>query len=104
MIARLWRGVTKAEHHGAYLEYLQRTGIADILKSSGNRGIRLLHRVDGAQAEFLFVSLWDSFEAIRAFAGPQPEKAVYYPEDRKYLLELTPEVVHYEMESFGTPQ
>jgi len=100
MIARFWRGATRAADRDTYLEYLHRTGVADILKLEGNRGIRLLHRLAGDQAEFLFVSFWDSLDAIHAFAGPDIQSAVYYPEDRKYLLELTPEVVHYEMETF----
>ena len=104
MIARYWRGVTKAQDHGAYLEYLRRTGVADIRKLDGNLGVHLLHRKNGDQAEFLFISLWDSFDSIRSFSGPRVETAVYYPEDRKFLLELTPEVIHYEAETFGMPR
>lgn len=104
MIARLWRGVTKARDANAYLQYLHRTGVKDILKTEGNRGIHLLHRVNGDEAEFLFISLWDSLEAIRNFAGPHVEVAVYYPEDRAYLRELTPKVIHYELEKFEAPK
>lgn len=43
------------------------------------------------------ISLWESMDAIRAFAGERPEKAVYFPEDERYLLELEPEVRHYEI-------
>ena len=41
--------------------------------------------------------LWDSFEAIRRFAGEDYEKAHYYPEDREFLIELEPFVDHYEV-------
>ena len=41
--------------------------------------------------------LWESWEAIRAFAGDDLEKAVYYPEDQKFLLALEPTVTHYEV-------
>ena len=41
--------------------------------------------------------LWDSFESIKAFAGPEYEKAVYYPEDKKFLLKLDPRVTHFEV-------
>ena len=102
MIARLWRGVTRAKDAAAYLAYLKRTGVAEILHVKGNRGIHLLHRIDGGQAEFLFISLWDSFDAIRNFAGPDAGTAVYYPQDRDYLLELTPNVIHYELEKFDS--
>jgi hypothetical protein len=43
------------------------------------------------------ISLWDSWDAIKKFAGPDYEKAVYYPEDRKFLLELEAHVTHYEV-------
>jgi hypothetical protein len=54
MIARFWRGVTRAEH-------------------------------------------WESWDAIRAFAGDDPETSDYYPEDDEYLLETEPHVTHYEV-------
>jgi heme-degrading monooxygenase HmoA len=101
MIARFWRGVTRPKDHQAYLDYLKRTGVPEILNITGNRGIQLLHRADGAQAEFLFISFWDSFDAIRKFAGSNADTAVYYPEDRAYLLELSPNVIHYEVEEFA---
>jgi hypothetical protein len=36
-------------------------------------------------------------EAIKRFAGPEPEKAFYYPEDDDYLLDRAPNVDHYEV-------
>jgi len=38
-------------------------------------------------------------EAIRGFAGPEPERAVYYPEDIRYFpeQELAPYVRHYDV-------
>ncbi|MBV9279909.1 MAG: antibiotic biosynthesis monooxygenase [Chloroflexi bacterium] len=97
MIARIWRGMTPAEKADAYLEYLEATGLKDYRATEGNRGVRVLRRVDGGQAEFLLISLWDSFEAIHRFAGDDIETAVYYPEDREYLLELEPAVRHYDL-------
>jgi heme-degrading monooxygenase HmoA len=53
--------------------------------------------VDDGKSEFTLISLWDSWDAIKAFAGPDPEKAVFYPEDEKFLLERGPRVIHYEV-------
>lgn len=100
MIARLWHGITQAKDHQAYLDYLHQTGVPEILKIEGNRGIHLLHRRASEDAEFLFISFWDSYDSIRKYAGPNAEIAVYYPEDRKYLRALEPGVAHFEMESF----
>ena len=96
MIARTWRGVTPAAKAEAYLAYLEQTGVRACRATPGNRGVLVLRRVADGKAEFLFVSLWESVEAIRAFAGPEIERAVYYPEDAAYLLEMEPRVTHYE--------
>ena len=97
MIARTWRGVTPAAKDASYIDYLNRTGVKACRATPGNRGVFLLRRLADDKAEFVFISLWDSMEAIRAFAGPEPEKAVYYPEDAEYLLEMEPGVTHYEV-------
>jgi heme-degrading monooxygenase HmoA len=79
------------------MEYMQATGVPDLRAIDGNRGVYVLRRIDGDQAEFTFISLWDSMEAIRRFAGEEVDRAVYYPEDRDYLLALDPKVTHYEV-------
>jgi heme-degrading monooxygenase HmoA len=97
MIARLWRGVTPEAKSEAYLDYLQETGVKVCRATPGSRGVFVLRRLRPGGAEFLFVSLWESMEAIRRFAGPEVEKAVYYPADAEYLLEMEPGVAHYEV-------
>ena len=97
MIARLWHGAVPADQGEAYLRYLEKTGVPDSRATPGNRGVYVLRRKEGEVAHFLFVSLWESREAIRAFAGDDLERARYYPEDEQYLLELEPTVTHYEV-------
>jgi heme-degrading monooxygenase HmoA len=97
MIARTWHGVTPLAKAGEYLDYLHRTGIPDYRAIEGNRGVYVLRRLDGDQAHFLLISLWDSMAAIRRFAGEDVEQARYYPQDPDYLLELEPTVTHYEV-------
>jgi heme-degrading monooxygenase HmoA len=97
MIARFWRGVTPKAKADEYFAYLQRTGLKDYQATEGNRGVYVFRRIDGDRAVFLLMSLWDSYEAIKKFAGADFEKAVYYPEDREFLLELEPHVTHYNI-------
>jgi heme-degrading monooxygenase HmoA len=97
MIARAWHGITPAEKAGEYQEYLNKTGIPDYQQTEGNLGVYVLRNIQGDQAHFLLISLWDSYEAIRRFAGEDIEKAHYYPEDTQFLLELEPTVIHYEV-------
>ena len=95
MIARTWRGVTTAADASAYLEFLDRTGVADCRATPGNLGVYVLERRMGDRTEFLFVSLWADEESIRGFAGDEPERARFYPEDDRFLVDRDWHVTHY---------
>jgi heme-degrading monooxygenase HmoA len=97
MLARTWHGVTEAAKADEYLEYLNKSGVAEYRATPGNLGVYVLRRVEGDKAHFLLLTLWESAEAIKTFAGPNMEEARYYPEDEQFLLELEPTVTHYEV-------
>ncbi len=97
MIARIWSGRTPESKANRYLSYLKKTGVKDYKATKGNHGVYVLRRTIDGNAEFTIVSLWDSMEAIRRFAGPDVDQAVYYPEDKDFLLELEPMVSHYQV-------
>lgn len=97
MIARLWHGMTRAAQADEYLDYLNSTGVPDYRRTPGNRGVYVLRRTEGDIAHFLLISLWESREAIRQFAGEDIEKAHYYPADKDFLLEFEPRVTHYDV-------
>src|SRR5262245_46121958 len=97
MIARIWRGRTKASAAEEYKNYLMETGVKSTSSTEGNRGVYIWKKISGDTAEFVFVSVWESFNDIKKFAGNDVNKAVYYPKDKEYLLELEPEVEHYEV-------
>lgn len=48
-------------------------------------------------------SLWDSMDAVRRFAGDDPEIAVFYPEDDRYLVDRDLTVRHYEVDADDPP-
>jgi heme-degrading monooxygenase HmoA len=96
MIARIWRGVVRLDDADVYADYIRATGFAEYAETPGNRGAWMLRRDTGDRTEFLTLSLWDSADAIRAFAGDDIEAAVLYPEDERYLVgEST--VTHYQV-------
>jgi heme-degrading monooxygenase HmoA len=97
MIARIWRGRTPSSQANEYLEYLKKTGLKDSRSTNGNQGVYILRRLKDGEAEFLFLSLWESMAAIKQFAGNDYEKAKYYPADKDFLLEMEPTVSHYEI-------
>jgi heme-degrading monooxygenase HmoA len=96
MIARIWRGVVRSADADEYADYIAETGFAAYATTLGNRGSWMLRRDDGDRTEFITLSLWDSVDAIRAFAGDDIDAAVLYPEDARYLVgEST--VTHYQV-------
>ena len=97
MIARIWRGVVRLEDADEYAGYIADTGFAEYGKTAGNRGAWMLRRDEGERTEFLTFTLWDSVEAVKAFAGEDYEAAVLYPEDERYLIEHDPKVKHFEV-------
>ncbi len=97
MIARSWDGTVPAARADDYLDYLRRTGVPDLNATPGNRGVYVLRRIEGGLAHFRMISLWESSEHIRAFAGEDIQRARYYPEDADFLLDLAPTVTHYSV-------
>jgi len=98
MIARTWRGWTRPEDADAYLEYLRETGLKAYRATPGNRGAWALQRDDGDRTEIVTLSFWDSLDAVRAFAGEDVERAVFYPEDDRFLVEREETVRHYRLD------
>jgi heme-degrading monooxygenase HmoA len=96
-IARTWRGRTRAADGDAYAAYLEETGVRALRATPGNERVLILRRTDGDEAEFWVISLWRDMASIGAFAGEDPSRARYFPEDERFLLEMTPEVIHYEV-------
>jgi heme-degrading monooxygenase HmoA len=97
LIARIWRGATRVEEAPAYVEYLEQTGLKEYRETPGNLGAWVLWRAVDDRAEFLTLSFWESEEAIRRFAGDNIERAVFYPEDDRYLIDRDLTVNHYEV-------
>lgn len=97
MIMRIWRGITPTEQGDAYLEHLRQTALPALAEQAGQCGAWVLRRVQGDRCEFQLLTLWDSMDALRAFAGKEPERAIYFAEDDKFLLDMEPLVRLYEV-------
>ena len=96
MIARSWTGTVRRTDAEEYTEYIRETGFSEYGRTPGNRGAWILRRDEAEQTQFITLSLWESEDAIRAFAGDDIDAAVLYPEDERYLIGES-EVAHYEV-------
>jgi heme-degrading monooxygenase HmoA len=98
MVARIWRGAVRSADADEYAEYMRRTGLAEYRSTPGNRGAWMLRRDVEDRTEFVMFTLWDSLAAVKAFAGDDHERAVFYPEDDRFLIERDLTSRHYEVE------
>jgi len=97
MIARIWRGATAPEDAAEYVDYLERTGLKEYRGTPGNLGAHVLWRIEHDRAEFLTLSFWESRDAMKGFPGEDIERAVFYPEDDRFLIERELTVSHYDV-------
>jgi heme-degrading monooxygenase HmoA len=97
MIARTWTGAVHTTDADEYADYIRETGFREYGETPGNLGAWLLRRDHRGTTELITLSLWDSVEAIRTFAGDDIEAAVLYPEDKRYLIDGASTIAHYDV-------
>lgn len=97
MIARMWHGRVPTSKAPAYREFVTARAIPDYQSVDGNLSVHILERAEGEVTHFITLTFWKDLEAIKGFAGDEVEVAKYYPEDKEFLLEFEPNVVHYEV-------
>jgi heme-degrading monooxygenase HmoA len=97
MIARVWRGATTGESADKYQAHVLQSVFPTLQDISGHRGAYLLKRSVEGRVEFLAMTLWDSMDAIREFAGSDVDVAVVEPRAQAVLEEYDRTVKHYEV-------
>jgi heme-degrading monooxygenase HmoA len=97
MILRSWRGAVRAADAERYLAHQSETGVHDYRATEGNRGVLVLSRAQGDLVEVITLSLWESMDAVRRFAGDDPGVARFYPGDDELLAEKDLHADHWEV-------
>lgn len=98
MIARVWRGWTRATDVNAYMDGLRKR-IKDQVGMPGKIGSLLLWRQVGDQGEVVTISFWESLDSVRALTGERTEQAVFFPLDDEFLINRETVVSHFEVGS-----
>jgi len=83
----MWHGRVDASKSDEYAEFMKQRAAPDYRSVDGLQKLLFLRKNEKDVAHFLLVTYWDSMESVKKFAGEQPEKAKYYPEDDQFLLE-----------------
>lgn len=97
MIARTWRGETIPANADRYLRFVTENFFPSLRAIAGHRGAYVLRRDAAGTVEFQVITMWDSMQAIREFAGQNPEAAVVEPEARSLLTDFDAHVRHFEV-------
>ncbi|MWA06966.1 hypothetical protein F8568_042830 [Actinomadura sp. LD22] len=94
MIARVWRATATAEGAEAYREHFTNSVLPTLRSLDGHRGAYLLRLDRDDLVELEVLTLWESDEAIQAFAGTDLTTAVVEPEAQAVLLSYDETVSH----------
>jgi heme-degrading monooxygenase HmoA len=97
MIARIWRGQALAANADAYHQHVTQEVFPKLKSMAGYRGAYLLQRTIADRVEFVALTWWDSLEAVKQFAGDDPDTAIVTAEARAVLLEFDDFARHYEV-------
>jgi heme-degrading monooxygenase HmoA len=97
MIARMWRGWTKPGDAAGYEEVFNTIVLPHLHSLSGCKQAFLFRRELGDEVEFVVLSMFESIEAVKTFAGEDYEAAVISDEAREVLKHFDPRVIHYDI-------
>jgi len=97
MIARHWRGLVQRDRADAYVEHLQSETLPQLVQLAGFHDAKVLRRDLPQGVEFLVVTIWESLDSIRAFAGNDVESAVVPPRARALMVEYDHRARHYDV-------
>jgi len=97
MIARHWRGWTNLQNADAYETLLKTHVLPGLAKITGYRGGYVLRDDTADEVEFVVINLFDSVDAVRAFAGPDYSTPIFEPEARRLLSRIETRAHHYDV-------
>lgn len=97
MIARHWRGIAKKSDADAYVSHLEAETFPQLAGIPGFLNASILRRTVAEGVEFRIVTTWESIEAIRKFAGANPERAVVPEKVQAMMVAFDEAVAHYEV-------
>jgi hypothetical protein len=104
VILRRWTGRIRTADESEYAAYIARTGGDAYTSTPGNLGWQMVFRELGdGVSEVATLSWWTDLEVIKDFAGEDYERAVYYPEDDRFLLDRPPGVDHFRVADGSGP-
>ena len=96
-LMRLWHEKVAIEKADEYEKFMIEKAAPDYSSVEGLLKLYFQRKNETEIAHFLLVTIWDSLESVKKFAGDNPDIAKYYPEDDYFLLEKEELVSMYQV-------
>lgn len=97
MIFRIWRASATADGADAYSNLFSQSVLPQLQAVDGFRGAYLLHHVDQHAVEIKVITVWESLDAVRAFAGTEIDCSVVEPDAQAVLKHYDTAVIHFDV-------
>src|SRR5262245_35219653 len=97
MIARMWKGWTAPENGAAYERLLRGHILPGIHRVEGYRGAYILRSDEKEETAFVVITLFESLDAVKGFAGADYATPVIEPEARQLLSRFESTAYHYDI-------
>lgn len=101
MIARVWHATATDSGSGAYRRHFEQNVLPQLRSLNGFLRAFLMTREDAGMVRIEVLTLWDSLDAIKAFASPDVEAAVVEQEARDALSDFGTTVTHFVATEYG---
>jgi heme-degrading monooxygenase HmoA len=97
MIERHWKGISRSSEATNYIHHLRMDTFPALAKINGFIRSSILYRQVDKGTEFLIITVWESLDAIRQFAGTDAEQAVVPAVVEEMMVEWEERAAHYEV-------
>jgi heme-degrading monooxygenase HmoA len=97
LIVREWKSTASHEKAADNLLHFRHSVLPQLRQIAGYKGAYILQRDPGDGVELTVQKRWETMDAIRKFAGENPEIAVVAPTARAILRTFDTSVTHYEI-------
>jgi heme-degrading monooxygenase HmoA len=99
MIIRIFRPTIHPGKEAEFESFLRDTAIPLVSQQSGIVAQHVGRPRGSSSTEFVYVTVWEDEESIRAFAGESWQEAVITPEEEDLLMETC--IKHYDVIQTG---
>jgi len=97
MISRHWTGICRRDRADAYIHHLRSETFPVLTTIAGFVRASILKRDVEGGIEFQIITVWESLEAIKSFAGEDTEAAVVPLVAQAMMFEFDARALHYEV-------